>query len=756
MNQDKFTIQLDAKAENFAAVADSVRELGTALKSAAPDLDALKRALESLSGVARVSATLTETAKTASKLADEFLKIERATRDVRRGVTELDEELNGARITAGSLGDAMDRLRSDFVGIKDAAESAAMVVDRSAVSFRNSAEQLTALLGGARSAGLSLRGLGQEADIAGDRAERVGREAIAARGGLAQAARAGEIAASAMAELADEVNDASNALDDLKSKSLAADKGLQGSSESGDGMSLSMIGMAVALETVGDALSAVGESSVNVGAGVGDAGDEADGAGFKFNEMALAGVGAGVAMAGLAVAMEAAKAAIGFATQATAEYLTMTRQGQNDIAVFSFNVQELKNAIGESVTETGLFRDGFDGLIGAVDDLTVIIPPLVETLDNYYRVASLVWESTEGIRGAMDTVGYYINRTINPAAGLFHIYDALAPAAGLVNDEINRMGDELRETEQALENQITVIPDLTSVWADASAAISGAREATGTFAEQWNSLRDLLFGDSGEVEITPVASRGGGTSARDQDAEEQRAKALVQINELKDANLEAMARVAEIEENDRLKTLAGIELEKQARLDLIEETEAAREAAREAAAEAAEAQAEQEAALIEERKAEIASYTDFAKQGYADVTASLANSIATSELAFGKSSKGASKALGDSLISVGQAAKAAAVIKGIGDPATGFFPNPLGAAAMFVAGTAAVNLGRVFGGGKEDSIAAPRELPDAAPQTQSRTSNNYFNFPNSFVGNNDQLARTIASVMNQGRRNGVE
>ena len=658
MNQDKFTIQLDAKAENFAAVAESVRELGTALKGAGPDLDALKRALEGLSDVARVSATLAETAKTAGKLTDEFVRMDRATRDVRRGVGDLDEELNGARITAGSLADAMGRLRVGSVRLEDALESSSDAADDTASSFR------------AASAGID--------------------------------------------DLARSADRAEEQLDELGEQAKRTDAETRN----------------------------VGDAGVSAGGGM--------------QMAAVAGAAAAGAMAALAIAMEAVKAGFEFAKGAVGEYMATTRQGQQDIAVFSFNVQKLKNAIGESVTESGMFRDGFNGLVGAVEDLTVIIPPLVETLDNYYRVAALAWESTEGIRDAMDTVGYYFNRTINPAAGLFQIYDALAPAAELVNDEINRMGNELRETEQALEDQITVVPDLTSVWTDASAAISSARTATGTFAEQWNSLREMLFGDSGEVEITPVASSGGGTSARDEAAEEQRQKALVEINELKEANLEAMARVAEIEENDRLKTLAGIEQEKQARLDLIEETEAAREAAREAAAEAAQAQAEQEAALIEERKAEIAGYTDFAKQGYADVTASLANSIATSELAFGKSSKSASKALGDSLIGVGQAAKAAAVIKGIGDPATGFFPNPVGAAAMFVAGTAAVQLGRVFGGGKEDSIAAPREVPDEAPQAQNRTSNNYFNFPNSFVGNNDQLARTIASVMNQGRRNGVE
>ena len=657
MNQDKFTIQLDAKAENFAAVAESVRELGTALKGAAPDLDALKRALEGLSDVARVSATLAETAKTAGKLTDEFVRMDRATRDVRRGVGDLDEELNGARITAGSLADAMGRLRVGSVRLENALDSSSDAADDTASSFR------------AASAGID--------------------------------------------DLARSADRAEEQLDELGEQAKRTDAETRN----------------------------VGDAGVSAGGGM--------------QMAAVAGAAAAGAMAALASAMEAVKAGIEFAKGAVGEFRATTRQGQQDIAVFSFNVQKLKNAIGESVTESDMFRDGFNGLVGAIEDLTVAIPPFVEQLDNYYTAASAAWEATEGLRTAASAVATVVGY-VSPLGAQYRAISAVTEITMDAANAFEQWGSELRETEQALENQVAIVPDLTSVWTDASAAISSARNATGTFAEQWNSLREMLFGDSGEVEITPVASSGGGGGARDEAAEEQRQKALAQIEELKAANLESMARVAEIEENDRLKTLAGIEQEKQARLDLIEETEAAREAAREAAAEAAQAQAEQEAALIEERKAEIAGYTDFAKQGYADVTASLANSIATSELAFGKSSKGASKALGDSLISVGQAAKAAAVIKGIGDPATGFFPNPVGAAAMFVAGTAAVQLGRVFGGGKEDSIAAPREIQDEAPQAQNRTSNNYFNFPNSFVGNNDQLARTIASVMNQGRRNGVE
>ncbi len=754
MNQDKFTIQLDAKAENFAAVAASVRELGNALKGAAPDLDALKRTLESLSGLSRVASTLSDMGRTAGRLTDEFLQMERATRDVRRGVTGLDEDLNGVRITAGSLGDEMERLRSDTVEFRDAIEASSRLINQSADNYRIAAEQLNAMEIGAGRAKTALGEFGNQAVTTGDRAYRVARAGTDARDGLSEAAEAGIIASRAMSALADNVEEASRALDDLHDKSLKADDNLKQTSETSGGASLSLLGMAVALETVGDALSGLGAPSEDAAAGTGDVGDGADKAGFKLDGMALAGIGAGAAMAGLAIAMEAAKAAIDFAAAATAEYMATTRQGQRDIAVFQFNVQELKNTIGESITESAMFRDGFNGLIGAVDDLTEIIPPLVETLDNYYRVAALAWESTAGIRDAMDTVGYYFNRTINPAAGLFHIYDALAPAAELVNDEINRMGTELRETEQALENQVAIVPDLTTVWTDASAAISDARNATGTFAEQWNSFRDLLFGGPNEVEITAsVGSRGG---ARDNSAEEERQKALAQLNAAKAEQALIEQRAAEMEENNRLKTLAGIEEEKQARLAALEEFRLALESSREAEAEAAAAEAELEAELMEARKAEIAEYTDFAKQGYADVTATLAESIATSELAFGKSTKGASKALGDSLISVGQAAKAASIIKGIGDPATGFFPNPLAAAAMFAAGTAAVQLGRVFGGGKEDSIAPPRELPDEAPQMQNRTSNNYFTFPNSFIGNNDQLARTIASVMNQGRRNGVE
>lgn len=655
MNQDKFTIQLDAKAENFAAVAASVRELGTALKGAAPDLDALKRTLESLSGLSQVVTTLAETTKSAGKLTDEFVRMDRAARDVRRGVVDLDEDLNGARITAGSLADAMGRLRTGSVRLENALESSSDAVSDTTSSLSAASAEMDDLARAADRAEEQLDQLGEQAKRTDAETRNVGDAGVSGAGGLQMAAVAGGAAAGAMAALA--------------------------------------------------------------------------------------------------VAMEAVKAGFEFAKGAVGEYMATTRQGQRDIAVFQFNIQELKNSIGESVTESAMFRDGFNGLIGAVDDLTEIIPPLVETLDNYYRVAALAWESTAGFRDAMDTVGYYINRTINPAAGLFNIYDALAPAAELVNDEINRMGTELRETEQALENQVAIVPDLTTVWTDASAAISDARNATGTFAEQWNSLRDLLFGDSGEVEITPVATSRG---ARDNSAQLEQEKALEQLNAIKAESVRIEEIAAEMEENNRLKTLAGIEEEKQARLAALEEFRLALESSREAEAEAAAAEAELEAELMEARKAEIAEYTDFAKQGYADVTATLAESIATSELAFGKSTKGASKALGDSLISVGQAAKAASIIKGIGDPATGFFPNPLAAAAMFAAGTAAVQLGRVFGGGKEDSIAPPRELPDEAPQMQNRTSNNYFTFPNSFIGNNDQLARTIASVMNQGRRNGVE
>lgn len=656
MNQDKFTIQLDAKAENFAAVAESVRELGTALKGAAPDLDALKRTLESLSGLSQVVTTLAETTKSAGKLTDEFIRMDRAARDVRRGVVDLDEDLNGARITAGSLADAMGRLRTGSVRLENALESSSDAVSDTASSLSAASAEMDDLARAADRAEEQLDELGEQAKRTDAETRNVGDAGVSGAGGLQMAAVAGGAAAGAMAAVA--------------------------------------------------------------------------------------------------VAMEAVKAGFEFAKGAVGEYMATTRQGQRDIAVFGFNVQELNNAIGQSVTESDLFRDGFNGLVGAVDDLTVVIPPLVETLDNYYTAASAAWEATEGFRDGVRIASEFLNNYVNP---LRATTDAITFIGGVAVDAANafeQWGSELRETEQALENQVAIVPDLTTVWTDASAAISDARNATGTFAEQWNSLRDLLFGGSNEVEITAsVGSRGG---ARDNSAELEQEKALAQLNAVKSEGYEAAERAAEMEENNRLKTLAGIEEEKQARLAALEEFRLALESSREAEAEAAAAEAELEAELMEARKAEIAEYTDFAKQGYADVTATLAESIATSQLAFGKSSKGASKALGDSLISVGQAAKAASIIKGIGDPVTGFFPNPVGAAAMFVAGTAAVQLGRAFGGGKEDSIAAPREIQDEAPQAQNRTSNNYFNFPNSFIGNNDQLARTIASVMNQGRRNGVE
>ena len=647
MNQDKFTIQLDAKAENFKAVADSVRELGEGLKSVAPELDSMKRTLDGLSSLSGVSATLTDMGRTAGKLTDEFVRMERATRGVRSGVGDLDEELSGARITAGSLADAMGRLRAGSVRLEDALSGASNATDESTDSYAAAAREL----------------------------------------------------------------------DDLRASVTRLER---------------------ALEDMTDAANRADNST----RGVGSAGASAGGG---LDVAAVAGAAAGVAMVGLTVAMEGVKKGFEFASTAVTEYMATTQQGQRDIALVTFEFQQLKNAIGESVTNSDLFRDALDKGVEIVNDLTEIIPPLVNTLDNYFTAANAAWEATEGVRNAMQSVGEFANR-LNPFAAAANAITFIGGVALDAANTFEEWGQEIRDTEAALEDQTETVYDLTSVWSDASAAINDARNATGGFADQWNRIRDSLFGNN-EVAITPVVSSGGGGSV-DNSAELERDKAIAALNAIKTAELELAQIQAELETNSSLKTLALIQSEKDARIAAIEEQSIAAE-------EAATRQAELEAELMAARKAEIAEYTDFAKQGYADVTSTLANSIATSELAFGKSSKSATKSLGDSLVSLGNAAKAAAIIKGIGDPSTGFFPNPVGAGAMFIAAAAATKLGRAFGGGGEQAIAAPRELPDNVQQQSNQTSNNYINL-SGVIGNRDEIARTIAGAINQGRRNGID
>ena len=202
MNQDKFTIQLDAKAENFAAVAASVRELGTALKGAAPDLDALKRTLESLSGLSQVVTTLAETTKSAGKLTDEFVRMDRAARDVRRGVVDLDEDLNGARITAGSLADAMGRLRTGSVRLENALESSSDAVSDTTSSLSAASAEMDDLARAADRAEEQLDQLGEQAKRTDAETRNVGDAGVSGAGGLQMAAVAGGAAAGAMAALA--------------------------------------------------------------------------------------------------------------------------------------------------------------------------------------------------------------------------------------------------------------------------------------------------------------------------------------------------------------------------------------------------------------------------------------------------------------------------------------------------------------------------------------------------------------------------
>jgi hypothetical protein len=128
------------------------------------------------------------------------------------------------------------------------------------------------------------------------------------------------------------------------------------------------------------------------------AGDKADGMGGQFRTLVGSILTAETAMKGLELVLEAARAAFDFARDATLEYMQSTTEGRAQIALFSAELGNLKTAIGESVTQTEAFGDGFDASLEAIQDTTDAVPELIVALDKYYQVVSDGWEATAGFR----------------------------------------------------------------------------------------------------------------------------------------------------------------------------------------------------------------------------------------------------------------------------------------------------------------------------------------------------------------------
>lgn len=112
MSTNKFTIELKADESNFSEIADSIRRLSAALRDSVPDIDAVKRGLESIKQTSEISSNFADINKHVELTADAMLDAERATKQTIRSVEELDDELNGARRTALSLADAIEKVDS--------------------------------------------------------------------------------------------------------------------------------------------------------------------------------------------------------------------------------------------------------------------------------------------------------------------------------------------------------------------------------------------------------------------------------------------------------------------------------------------------------------------------------------------------------------------------------------------------------------------------------------------------------------------
>jgi chromosome segregation ATPase len=142
MSTNKFTIELKADESNFNEIANSVRGLAAALKEAGPELETIKRSLESLRAIATISTDFAGFTKAVEKTEDAMLQVERATRNAARAAEDLDEQLNGARITAGALADNLATVGRASARMADSVSLATDALDDAAEQSARAGSEL--------------------------------------------------------------------------------------------------------------------------------------------------------------------------------------------------------------------------------------------------------------------------------------------------------------------------------------------------------------------------------------------------------------------------------------------------------------------------------------------------------------------------------------------------------------------------------------------------------------------------------------
>jgi hypothetical protein len=282
------------------------------------------------------------------------------------------------------------------------------------------------------------------------------------------------------------------------------------------------------------------------------AGDKAKGMGDYFRATVAGILSAETAMKGLEIVLGAAGAAFDFARDATLEYMQSTAEGRAQVSLFTTEIGKLKTAIGESVTNSEAFGDGFDAAIEVLRDLTEILPGVIQTLDNYYLTAVKVEEVTSGFASAMNTLGGALYN-LTPFAAVENAFTLVGTAANNVTEIVGEAEREVRVIAEAAAAATEPINGFGTAWLEATSSINTANAALSAM-----NLTDFFFGVAEEAPPATEAVRGYAAAIdmavvaaeKLKKAQEDAAQAMRELNEYmqrkaKEANEDAVAAAEE-------------------------------------------------------------------------------------------------------------------------------------------------------------------------------------------------------------------
>ena len=419
-----------------------------------------------------------------------------------------------------------------------------------------------------------------------------------------------------------------------------------------------------------------------------NAGDKAKGMGDYFRATVAGILSAETAMKGLEMVMQAAGAAFDFARDATLEYMQSTAEGRAQVALFTTEIGKLRTAIGESVTNSEAFGDGFDAAIEALQKLTEIMPDVIRVMDNYYLTAVKVEEVTSGFTTAMNTLAEAAYN-LTPFAAVGNAFELVGTAATNVTEIVGEAEREVRVIADASAAAVAPVNSLSDAFVGMANSIS--------FDAAVQQMTDFFFG-VGEVAPEATTAVRGYAAAID-----YAAIANEKLKEATEAAYEAVKRQSDLS--------ASFAIDPKAQEDLASTKLADRVAADGAAALAAAIEAKGKIAAALQpgegegfgladalRKDYDASQEVFgaiggAAQGLGGALSSGLGAALSSQEKFGKAFK---SALGQTLVSLG----VSELLTGISNLIP-FGPNfnPAAGAARIAVGGSMLAIGKAMGGG---------------------------------------------------------